>query len=920
MAVKKSSAGLLFVRLLGLTGLFVAAGGALVWVAFDDERFRQFGLNAVWGGLGALGVALLCELPALFGMMTSRRGAVGGSVVVQVALAIALALGVNIFAFEHFTRFDLTRYQIFTLRPELRDQLAKLRGETDIVVVRRKLSSEFVDDAPSDRFDVAAPKKIIEKVNDLAQQFSDLGPRFRVQVLDINDDDFDRKLRAIREAEHELAKKNKKEKSSPLADEIEKYSKQNSIFFKSGDKVQRLAFHDVYQIDKKESMELWSLPALSVSLTGLMTTPSGQGPLLAAATLNTGRDGLREGRGNLVLNFQGIEPFARKILNIEEKVPKLSVAVVHPVLSMSNQEVPDYSLAGARKLLQARGFETKDIMLRKQDIEDDLSPEPAAETFDENRFEQIEEILPRLDEAIKETQEAYVETKKMLDFWTTQPLTELQKKYIYVILPNGQEGLVPLATIAELDKEKRKYKTLPVDEEDRASRVGLYTLRSKDIERALEEGRKQRDELSKERATLSVDDIAERRRIADVEAKMNRMLADADVLVIPRITLQKIIINRAIPNWVHKLDEAQLKAIKSFMMKGKPVLFLLGPANERPGRQIPPQFGAGEDKLEPLLAELGVKLPKQTILYNVEAKEFTERKRAFGGGERELKLPPVLVDWAAGEGRIKKRADEAVKRLSKLKKQLDEAQAEFDAAKGTVEAKTKLDEAKKAYDAEKTLIDAAPRHPIRDSLSILSRAVGKSLAEDLQIRYPRPVYVAADLTSPAGFDESAVFLMAAPESWNENNPFPNEKREPPRFTPAKEDDKLKGDGEGGKAEVAYDDVRRGPFPIGVALEPTLPKSWFGDKEPTKVRIAVIGSGDVFAGNALNPIKEKLLLDVCNWLLGRDDLLAKQHESWSFPRVELSDAEMKIWHWGAFIGLPIAFLYLGLGVWLVRRMR
>ena len=53
---------------------------------------------------------------------------------------------------------------------------------------------------------------------------------------------------------------------------------------------------------------------------------------------------------------------------------------------------------------------------------------------------------------------------------------------------------------------------------------------------------------------------------------------------------------------------------------------------------------------------------------------------------------------------------------------------------------------------------------------------------------------------------------------------------------------------------------------------------------------------------------------------RDDLLAKQQETWSFPRVELTDAEEKLWHWGAFLGLPIAFMYLGMLMWFVRRMR
>src|SRR5262249_45694859 len=102
MAVnKKSGAGHLFVRLLGLTGLFVAAGAALVRFAFEDEQVKLNATNAVWGGLAAVGFALLFELPRLFGMLTSRRGAVGGSVIVQIVLAIALTAGVNKLAFDY---------------------------------------------------------------------------------------------------------------------------------------------------------------------------------------------------------------------------------------------------------------------------------------------------------------------------------------------------------------------------------------------------------------------------------------------------------------------------------------------------------------------------------------------------------------------------------------------------------------------------------------------------------------------------------------------------------------------------------------------------------------------------------------------------------------------------------------------------
>ncbi len=70
----------------------------------------------------------------------------------------------------------------------------------------------------------------------------------------------------------------------------------------------------------------------------------------------------------------------------------------------------------------------------------------------------------------------------------------------------------------------------------------------------------------------------------------------------------------------------------------------------------------------------------------------------------------------------------------------------------------------------------------------------------------------------------------------------------------------------------------------------MPASWFDDKSggTHKTRLAVVGNGNVFVGQNLAPIKEKLLLDTCNWLLGRPDLLAKDNQIWEYPRVSMSD--------------------------------
>ena len=154
--------------------------------------------------------------------------------------------------------------------------------------------------------------------------------------------------------------------------------------------------------------------------------------------------------------------------------------------------------------------------------------------------------------------------------------------------------------------------------------------------------------------------------------------------------------------------------------------------------------------------------------------------------------------------------------------------------------------------------------------------------------------------------------MTNPASWNEDQPFPSRERTP-RFEPPKADDPTKG---------TLDERRRGPFPIGIAVETLLPRTWFEESKsgPVSVRLAAIGSGGIFTGPELSPAKEELLLSTCNWLLGRDDLLPHSDRVWTYPRVALSAKAFALWHWGTQALLPGAFLYLGLIVILLRLLR
>jgi hypothetical protein len=843
MALKSAFTGLhLIFRMLGLTGLMVLIVAAVLWQTLPEEYHERVVL--VGGGAAAAVVlALLVEVRGIFGLLGSRRVGLGSNVLLQVLLAAVLVGGANWWSFHHYRRYDWTWDKAFTLDPTLRYQLAQLRGDTDIVIYQQYVSFTQRGETKQDKYDLAAHKKIVEKVKDLAELFQDLGPRFHVQVLDIQDDNFDNKLAELK-------------KSAPeLAAAVEK-APENSIFFHAARKVQRLAFHDVYQIDKVASQD------------------------------DNG------GQGNLVLNYQGELPIARKILNIEENPPRIATAVVHPVLTMSDRENLYLTMNGAKKALDAYGFDCKDLLMRKVEEGGGLSPDPAVLTFEEGRYEQIEEELTLLNESIEKLEKDQAESTKLYKRWKDSSLAELNKTYAYVLLEGGNQGVILRSQLDNIKKSGRNYKVIDVDDDDKQIRIKGFERDLVIMQNVLEMDRQERDNLKKEKKSLNADELAEKRRITDVEIKMKRELADRDLLIVPRFTAINIPRGERIanPNRVHKLDEAQLKAIKYFLKEGKAVLFLLGPINE-PEDEAPFREPDG-DELEKMLAELGFTMPKQTILFNAEAKDYNERKVGVMFAGRETEIPSVKFEWQP----------EGVK---------------------------------------KGLMEKAPPHAIRDSLNLTSRAVGAQQAMELRIRHPRPVYVQRVRLSPAAAasvvaslgqpgwdgalasaakwlrqreitsDDSAVLFVTSEDSWNEEQPFIT-KKGVPRFEPAKEDDPKK---------FTLEEERRGPFPIAVAMERSVPSTWFDDgKTPPKARIAVIGSGGIFTGQALSPIKEKLLLDVVNWLVGRDDLLARERQPWRYPRVHLEAWQMNLWQWGTRLGLPLLFVYLGAMMWLVRRMR
>ena len=797
-----------WVRIAGLLGLLIAIAG----LALCMRAGIRVGIVPVAVGTALALTVLALELATIAAVSGKgmRSGAVRGNAVGQSALAALLLLAINVFSFTHYLRLDWTRDHQFTLPADVREQLAQLRTETRIVVFLPHTPINPQATHP-DNYDAAAEAQIVEKVRDLAEAFQELGPRFRVDVLDVKAKGYSDKLEALKEESPELAA-------------AVNSTKENSIFIQGGDKVQRLGLQDVYQLDKEES---------------------------------------RKGHGNLVLRYQGVGPFARKVLNVEEKRPRVALGVVHEVLGFDNIEGVNQPLgmSGAKKVLTARGFDVRDIILKKWG---DGPPEPAVLTRDENKYEELEEKLTDLEETVKELTKVHDERNRELQKFKGSTLDDLNK--IYCLVGEDKE----LVTRAEVDaaekKFRRKFPTTPMTEAHRNALVRQMEMSVVPLELSLNHERKERDATAGQMKGLNVENLVEQRRITDLRSKLSRSLADVDLLIVPRLTLLNVVRGEAIPTRVYRLDPAQIDAIKEFIKSGKPVLFCLGPTNDPPAR-FDPEAAAG-DGLETMLSQLGFRLSNQTVLFNSEVKSFGQRRSGvviLDTGEK-VEIPGVLFDWEPGAGQPG--------------------------------ALGKAGEQK--------------YHPVATSLRIAARSLGADEPLRLKLRHPRPVYFLAKGDGKERFVESSVIMMAAGESWNEAQPFPSRER-----TPHFEDPKP-----GDPASGTVDARRRGPFPIAVAAEVALPASWFGEKElaGTKTRIAVIGHGGAFSGEDLSPTQKQLVLDVSNWLLSRDDLLAKDGTVWQFPRLELSSTQDTLIFLLLVIVPPALSVFLGAVVFLVRRMR
>ena len=228
-----------------------------------------------------------------------------------------------------------------------------------------------MNDKP-DAYDYAAERKVVEKVHDVVDQFREFGPqRFKVVVLDVEEEGYNEKL-------DRLAKE-----LPGLREALDK-APENSIFFCADGRVQQIGFKDYFYLDKSESQK----------------------------------------EHNLVLLDQGIEPFAPKVLNVDEKRPKVGIMVIHEWLTTLGPE--DFGLAGLKKTLTAQGFDVEDVILKKWS--ETAPPEPAVYSYDESKLDRLEEELSEADADIRNLQEELKDLTEVQSFWKKSTLEELTKQ------------------------------------------------------------------------------------------------------------------------------------------------------------------------------------------------------------------------------------------------------------------------------------------------------------------------------------------------------------------------------------------------------------------------------------------------------------------------------------------------------------
>jgi low affinity Fe/Cu permease len=846
----------------------------------------QVGVILLLSGVVTILLWLIFEtLGGLF-LTSGRKTAVSTNSTLQIALATALLVVVNMISFQNVWRWDLTKDKQFTLNKDLVEQLKKLRSDspTTVVVLQLHKTAGTLSDRP-DALDYAAERKVVEKVDDLVAQLREFGPRFNVVVLDAEDQRYEREVKALT-------------RTRPGLKEAISTAPENSIFFYADEKARRVSRIEADRLaagtgarpaispDLDDSTHSWVYPG-SVSRMSFAefyqldktaskaATPKERERLGGLAGGVAYGPGVR-GAGNLVLIPRGNDAFVKRVLALEERKPRIGLAVIHPLLT-SRESNDEYGAVGLRKSLESNGFEVIDILLKKWG---DGPPTPTASTFEENRIDSVEEQYTDLTTQIGDLEVVIpklVQSKQAADqaMEKADRAANSEEKVKHFV--DAVRALSPFV-VGQIRSEESLRRALKRFEE-------LIPQAKQE----LAEAQRQLLELGPKFTELLRDDrAAESRRITDIKSKLKQYVQDLDLLIVPRLTITDVTSEfGVISPSLFNLSKDQSEVIQEFMKVGKPVLFAFGPTNvDRRGT------GEGSDEVERIVSQLGIELGRQTILSDAEARAMVERRRqAFG---TTVELPSLVLD----------------------------------------------------------LPEPANKKP--NPLASALRTTAKAVDQHLDIRKSgyRPVYPRISIQRLGYVTE--LFHTGA-SSFNKDKPLPQQDYLP-KFDPTKQDETKIG---------TVDQERRGPFPVGVALETPIPVEWLETKPEKKldakaplglseyfplaalsftfdhgllaagltlagekvarpkVRVVVIGHGGIFIGKKLDPAGEALLLHTVNWQLKREDRLPQDipdELKWRYPRADLTEREFFAWRWSTFLGLPWLIASFGLIALMLRKMR
>ncbi|MGL6096663.1 MAG: hypothetical protein ACRC7O_12815 [Fimbriiglobus sp.] len=903
MLVVPVSAALFFADLPPVAGLAAADATDIGQKALAGEYGTTAAAAgvALAAGLIALGVWAVVEIVSGLFLVTGQKTAAGTQNAVQVGLAVALLVVVNAIAFTDYRKWDVTRTQEFTLAPEQTEQLGKLRTDapTTIVVLQLHKTAGTLSDKP-DAYDYAAERKTVEKVRDLVDQLREFGPRFNVVVLDIEDESFERRLRdvtkrrpgllaAVREAPENsiffYADGKVRKEPRAVADKLAGGSASPAVAPDPDDggaalvypaAVTRMSFTEFFQLDKTASREATAAEREGVAavLGGVSFAPG------------------VSGKGNLVLIPQGREAFLARVLALEERRPRVGLAVIHPYLT-SREDVDEYSASGMRKSLEANGFDVVDVILKRWTRGG--PPSPAAYTYEESELERIENRYNLFATLTADRELAIaIFTAAKKDAETNLAAAE-----------KATTDADRIAAIAVAAKPLQRFVRGRIQTTTQIRTVlGSLNATVDDLRADLADLSKQLAEVGPKYRDLTRDERAtENRRVTDIRAKLKQYVDDCDVLIVPRLTTLDVAKGEIITPSLFNVSKDQAAVVREFIAAGKPVLFALGPTNI--GRA--PAGGDGPDEVETLLTRLGVELGRQTILTNPEAQAMAERRDEALGSN--VDVPPLSFDVPAGDtSKTRENPVAAAFRTTSraVDRKLDVKRSGYRpvyVAPGFGDRQPfppdVMFTVRESWNEEKPLpdddtpprFDAAkpddPKKGTRDE----ERRGPFSVGVTLEVPVPVEWLDARDL--PAGSVTSAAAVGVAGAS-----------RVATTF----------GDEEKIAAVLPAFDGGLSAALLTVAADKMA--------RPT-VRLAVYGHGGLFTGRKLDPANETLLLHTLNWQLHRDDRLphdADDAGKWRYPRAALTDREFFLWRWGTFAGLPLACGFLGLVVLMARKVR